>query len=188
MLSSNWSRRLDAHGTPELSAWKGERDLNSASIGIEIANAGHEGGCPPFAEVQVEAVIALCQDLCRRHSIANERVLAHSDVAPTRKRDPGEHFPWDRLANRGIGHWVNSVPIVGGPLFALGEKGAALLMMQTSLSLYGYDVELTGVNDAQTAVVISAFQRHFRPLRVDGQIDASTVETLRALIAALDAK
>jgi N-acetylmuramoyl-L-alanine amidase len=169
------------------SGWKGERDLNSASIGIEVANAGHDGGCPPFAEAQIEAVIALCQDICRRHSIVKERVLAHSDVAPKRKRDPGEHFPWDRLANSGVGHWVSSAPIVDGPIFALGEGGRSMRALQAMLALYGYNLELTGVNDAQTRVVVAAFQRHFRPARVDGEIDSSTVETLRTLQAALKA-
>lgn len=168
-----------------LGAWKGEHDLNSASIGIEIANAGHDGDCPPFAEAQIAAVIALSLDICERRSIVNERVLAHSDVAPRRKRDPGEHFPWDRLANSGVGHWVGSAPILGGPLFALGEGGSSIRALQAMLRLYGYDLELTGVNDAQTKAVVMAFQRHFRPSRVDGEIDSSTVETLRALLAAL---
>ncbi len=76
------------------SSWGGETDLNSASLGIEIVNGGHDAGLPPFAEAQIEAVIALCRDLAARHAIRPERILAHSDIAPQRKRDPGERFPW----------------------------------------------------------------------------------------------
>lgn len=170
-----------------LSAWKGERDLNSASIGIEIANPGHDGGCPPFAEVQITAVIMLCQDLRRRHSIANERVLAHSDVAPQRKRDPGEHFPWERLATAGVGHWVRPTPPSDEPLFAFRDEGPSMRALQAMLALYGYDLDVTGVNDTRTQAVVGAFQRHFRPIKVDGQIDFSTVETLRNLLDALKA-
>ena len=169
-------------------AWKGERDINSASIGIEIANPGHDGGCPPFAEPQIEAVIALCRDICQRHAIRNERVLAHSDIAPQRKRDPGEYFPWGRLAGEGVGHWVAPAGIEGRPLFAPSEEGPSVRALQAMLALYGYDLELTGVNDARTKTVVAAFQRHFRPERVDGEIDSSTVATLRDLLAALKAR
>ncbi len=168
-----------------LSAWKGERDINSVSIGIEIANPGHDGGCPPFADAQVEAAIALCKDICGRHAIPSQRVLAHSDIAPQRKRDPGEHFPWERLAGRGVGHWVAPARIEGGPLFASHGEGPSLRALQAMFALYGYDLELTGVNDARTKAVVAAFQRHFRPERVDGEIDSSTVETLRDLLAPL---
>ena len=80
-----------------VSSWKGERDVNSASIGVEIANSGHDGGLPPFTGAQIAATIALVKDISSRWNIRPERVLAHSDVAPARKRDPGERFPWARL-------------------------------------------------------------------------------------------
>ena len=167
--------------------WKGERDLNSASIGIEIANPGHDGGLPPFPAPQIEAVTALCIDICSRRSLPKARVLAHSDIAPKRKRDPGENFPWDRLARAGVGHWAEPAPLRGGPLFQPGEEGPSVRALQAMLALYGYGIELTGVNDAQTKTVVAAFQRHFRPAQVDGEVDASTVETLRALLAGLSA-
>ena len=165
--------------------WKGERDLNSASIGIEIVNPGHERGLPPFPEAQIAATIALCRDIGSRRAIRPERILAHSDIAPSRKRDPGERFPWDVLARAGVGHWVEPAPIGGAAAFGRGQEGPHVRALQALLALYGYGVELTGVYDRATEIVVTAFQRHFRPERVDGQPDESTIATLRALVAAL---
>ena len=164
--------------------WKGERDLNSASIGIEIANPGHDGGLPDFPRRQIDAVIALCRDIASRRAIAPARFLAHSDIAPARKRDPGERFPWDALAAAGVGLWVPPAPLEGEALFGLGHEGPHVRALQAMLGLYGYGVEMTGVFDRPTQVTLAAFQRHFRPARVDGAPDASTLKTLRALIAA----
>jgi N-acetylmuramoyl-L-alanine amidase len=168
--------------------WRGESDLNSASIGVEIVNAGHDGGSPPFPERQIEATIALGRDICGRWGIAPERVLAHSDVAPARKQDPGEAFPWERLWRAGLGHWIEPAPVSGGPLFAHEEEGPPVRALQAMLALYGYGVEITGVYDRQTRQSVTAFQRHFRPARVDGEADASTVATLKALIDGLERK
>ena len=165
--------------------WKGERDINSASIGIEIVNAGHDGGCPPFPRAQIEATIALCRDICDRRGIRPERVLAHSDIAPKRKRDPGETFPWDRLQREGVGHWTPPASICDEVLMAPGEEGPSVRALQAMLALYGYGIEMTGVNDSQTKTVVAAFQRHFRPERVDGIVDSSTVATLRRLLMTL---
>ncbi|PHR19011.1 MAG: N-acetylmuramoyl-L-alanine amidase [Hoeflea sp.] len=167
------------------SSWKGETDINSASIGIEIANPGHPAGSPPFEEAQIEAVIALCRDIIARHAIPAERVLAHSDVAPLRKQDPGEKFPWDRLHSEGIGHWVEPLPVGGGRFFQEGDAGEPVEALQTMLALYGYDVQVDGIFSAETAAAIRAFQRHFRPARVDGIADASTIGTLHQLLTAL---
>lgn len=167
------------------SSWKGETDINSASIGIEIANPGHPAGLPPFTEAQIGAVISLCQDIIARHGIPAERVLAHSDVAPMRKQDPGEKFPWHRLHKEGIGHWVEPLPVGGGRFFQEGDAGEPVEALQTMLALYGYDVQVDGVYSAGTAAAIRAFQRHFRPARVDGIADASTIGTLHQLLTAL---
>ena len=113
-------------------------------------------------------------------------MLAHSDIAPARKRDPGEKFPWDALARAGVGHWTEPAPISGGVLFGLGQEGQPIRALQAMLALYGYGIELTGVYDRQTKIVMTAFQRHFRPERIDGEADASTVATLRALVLSLD--
>ncbi len=166
-------------------SWKGESDLNSASIGIEIVNPGHDGGSPPFPDPQIEATIALARDISERWAIAPERVLAHSDIAPARKRDPGEVFPWATLWRSGVGHWTKPAPIRGSPLFAHEDEGRSVRALQAMLALYGYGVEITGIYDRQTRRVVAAFQRHFRPERVDGEADASTAATLKALIDGL---
>ncbi|GAB4350064.1 MAG: N-acetylmuramoyl-L-alanine amidase [Oricola sp.] len=167
------------------SFWNGETDINSCSIGIEIVNGGHEFGLPEFPDRQVAAVIGLARDIVARHGIAPERVLAHSDVAPGRKRDPGELFPWRRLAEEGVGHWVEPSPLGGGRFLARGDGGQPVEALQSMLALYGYRTSVSGVFDDNTAADIAAFQRHFRPARVDGVADASTIETLHRLLAAL---
>ncbi len=165
--------------------WKGESDLNSISIGIEIVNKGHDGGSPPYPDRQIAATIELACDLLSRWRIPPKRVLAHSDVAPTRKRDPGEVFPWERLWRGGVGHWVTPVALSGGAFFAHEEEGPPVRALQAMLALYGYGLELTGVYDRHTRAVVAAFQRHFRPSRVDGEADASTAATLKALVEGL---
>jgi N-acetylmuramoyl-L-alanine amidase len=169
-----------------LAAWAGESDINSASIGIEVHNPGHELGYPDFPELQLRAVEALCRDIIARRSIRPERVLAHSDVAPTRKKDPGEKFPWARLARAGIGHWVAPEPVTwADPGIARDAAGPLVADVQTLLASYGYGIEATGGFDPKTEFVVTAFQRHFRPERVDGRIDQSTITTLQRLIAGL---
>jgi N-acetylmuramoyl-L-alanine amidase len=164
-------------------SWNEETDINSCSIGVEIVNSGHDGGLPPFPEAQIAAVIALARDIVTRWTISPDRVLAHSDVAPGRKQDPGEHFPWERLHIDGVGHWVPPAPVHNGRVVSRGEEGLAVAAAQAMFSLYGYGVPLTGVFDAATEAVVAAFQRHFRPERIDGVIDGSTIRTLRELIA-----
>jgi N-acetylmuramoyl-L-alanine amidase len=167
--------------------WAGETDINSRSIGIEIDNPGHEFGYRAFPDAQIEAVIDLCHDILSRHAIAPERVLAHSDVAPLRKEDPGELFPWDRLHDAGIGHWVEPAPLVEGNILKRGSSDKAVLTLQERFRRYGYGLDVHGQFDEATEAVVRAFQRHFRPARVDGIADRSTVETLDRLIAALPA-
>ena len=165
-----------------LSSWAGETDINSCSIGIEIVNPGHDGGLPPYPDGQIAAVIDLCRAIVEHWSIPKDRVLAHSDVAPARKEDPGELFPWRRLAEAGIGHWVEpddpSDTIILGP----GETGPEIEALQDALAFYGYGLATTGIFDEATRQVVTAFQRHFRPARLDGLVDASTLATLQTLI------
>ena len=165
--------------------WKDDLDLNSCSIGIEIVNPGHDGALPPYPQAQIEAVAELCCDIAARHNIAPERVLAHSDIAPGRKRDPGEHFPWGMLHALGVGHWVAPAPIAGGRFLSPGELGQPVEALQAMLTLYGYPCPQTGLYDRETEAVVAAFQRRFRPTLVDGVADVSTITTLRDLIAAL---
>lgn len=165
------------------SSWAGVTDVNSASIGVELAHPGHDGGLPPWPEAQIAAVIRLCQDIMRRWSIPPHNVLAHSDVAPLRKQDPGENFPWERLAREGVGHWTAPAPAGGGRFLSPGEAGPPVEALQAMLALYGYGVEISGVYDALTEAAVRAFQRHFRQELVDGIADFSTIATLRNLIA-----
>ena len=172
-----------------VASWAGETDINSASVGIEIHNCGHELGYPDFPEAQLVALEALSKDIIARHGIRPERVLAHSDVAPMRKKDPGEKFPWARLARSGIGHWVAPEMLnPADPGIAHDAAGPLVAEVQGKLREYGYGIEATGVLDALTEFVVLAFQRHFRPERADGRIDQSTISTLERLIAALPAK
>jgi N-acetylmuramoyl-L-alanine amidase len=164
-------------------SWNGETDINSRSIGIEIANPGHDGDLPPFPEAQIARVIALARDVAVRWSIPPERVLAHSDIAPGRKQDPGERFPWARLHAEGVGHWVNPAPISDAPSLSRGDRGEPVAELQAMLASYGYGISPRGAFDEATEAVVAAFQRHFRPARVDGVADASTLATLRELIA-----
>ena len=164
--------------------WGRDTDINSCSIGIEIANAGHLGGLPPYPDPQIAAVRALGLDIARRWGIPADRVLAHSDVAPGRKEDPGERFPWAALHAGGLGHLVPPAPIRDGRFFAPGDGGQPVEALQAMFALYGYQLPVTGHFDAATRDVVAAFQRHFRQARVDGVADASTITTLRDLIAA----
>jgi N-acetylmuramoyl-L-alanine amidase len=166
-----------------ISHWQGEDDINSRSIGIEIQNPGHDLGYPDFPDEQMRAVEKLCLDILARNLIPKERVLAHSDVAPARKIDPGEKFDWARLARAGVGHWAPPASAARGPELRLGDKGDEVLVLQRRLRNYGYGIEPSGTFDVATEFVVSAFQRHFRQMRVDGRADRSTVETLDALLS-----
>jgi N-acetylmuramoyl-L-alanine amidase len=163
--------------------WAGETDINSASIGIEIHNPGHDAGYPDFPESQMLAVEALARDIIARRAIEARLVLAHSDVAPRRKADPGEKFDWRRLAAAGIGHWVEPAPIAGDAGHGLGDESGDIHRLQEQLAAYGYDAPVSGRYCIQTQAVITAFQRHFRPALVNGRADRSTIDTLNRLIS-----
>lgn len=166
------------------SEWAGETDINSCSIGIEIANPGHDHGYPDFSKRQIAAVTALCRSIQTRNTISPVRVLAHSDVAPARKQDPGEKFTWRTLYESGVGHWVKPAPIMNfGQILEPGSRGDAVIALQKSLLEYGYGVDISGEYDSTTFEVVTAFQRHFRPERIDGIADPSTRSTLQELLA-----
>jgi N-acetylmuramoyl-L-alanine amidase len=169
-----------------VSHWAGATDLNSASIGIEIQNPGHEHGYPEFSSAQMAAVADLSRDVVARHGILSQDVLAHSDIAPGRKIDPGEKFDWCWLHAQGVGHWVEPVAVDPNDAgFERGHFGAAVRQAQSALRAYGYGVEVTGTLDPHTANVLRSFQLHFRPARVDGLLDQSTLLTLDKLLSAL---
>jgi N-acetylmuramoyl-L-alanine amidase len=160
------------------SRWAGASDINGRSVGVEIVNPGHEFGYRPFPEAQMEAVADLAREIVARHAIPPARVLGHSDVAPRRKQDPGELFDWVRLAREGVGLWPEDVD--DGP-----QDTPPVAEIQAMLGRFGYGVPNTGVLDEETRIVLAAFQRHFRPSRVDGEIDGDTVARLGWLIARL---
>jgi len=163
------------------SFWRGATDINSVSVGIEIVNPGHEFGYVPFPDVQIAAVIELVADIRSRWTIPDSRILGHSDVAPGRKEDPGELFPWKRLAEAGHGLWAEPAPAPGAPL-AHGDEGTGVFALQAGLTRCGYDCAPTGTYDDWTTTVVTAFQRHWRPTRLDGAADGETRARLMAIL------
>ena len=166
-----------------VSFWKGERDINSVSIGVELVNPGHEFGYQEFPEAQIEALIGLLDAIHSRWEIPNGRILGHSDVAPDRKLDPGEKFPWKRLAQDGHGLWLEPPAAPGAPL-AMGDEGTGVFALQAGLTRLGYDSAPSGQYDAQTQTIVAAFQRHWRPECVDGIADGETRARLVHLLRA----
>lgn len=146
--------------------WRGRRDVNADSVGIEIVNPGHEWGYRAFPAVQMAAVLELCRGILSRHAIPARNVVGHSDIAPDRKQDPGELFPWAWLAAQGVGVWTDEVEAPGDIL--------------DDLAAIGYDVRFPA------ATLITAFQRHFLPDGITGVADARTAGRLAALRRLLD--
>ena len=150
--------------------WAGATDINARSIGIELVNPGHEFGYCPFSEAQMAALIALATEITVRHPIPPRRILGHSDVAPRRKQDPGELFDWARLADAGLGLWPRVE--IGNKLPQIDPRRSAELLAE-----FGY--ETVDLHASATA-----FQRHFRPSRIDGELDGDCLRRLLALTAA----
>ena len=164
-----------------VSSWKGQKDINARSVGIEIVNPGHEFGYRPFPEAQIVAVIELVTEIRTRWTIDDASIVGHSDVAPDRKQDPGELFPWKRLADAGHGLWADAPAAPGLPL-GEGAEGAAVFALQAGFTRLGYDCAPSGRFDAHTTAVVTAFQRHWRPEKVDGVADGATRARLIALL------
>jgi N-acetylmuramoyl-L-alanine amidase len=162
-----------------ISFWRGYTGLNSRSIGIEIVNPGHEWGYREFPVLQLAAVCDLCLEILSRHPIPQRNVVAHSDVAPDRKEDPGEKFDWEGLARNGVGIWPEDAPDLGTA--GAVRDAASLRDVRRALSDIGYDVAPTGALDPALATVLRAFQRHWRPVAVTGQADAGTLLRLLAV-------
>ncbi|MBM3503401.1 MAG: N-acetylmuramoyl-L-alanine amidase [Alphaproteobacteria bacterium] len=163
-----------------VASWHGETDINSCSIGIELANPGHEFGYRAFAEPQMRALERLALDVMKRHDISAARVLGHSDVAPERKIDPGELFDWQRLAVRGIGLWPDRSETTTDQRPLDEGDHDAVAFVQAQLQQGGYGIEVDGHYGSQTRAVVTAFQRHFRPSRIDGRCDTETLICLEA--------
>jgi N-acetylmuramoyl-L-alanine amidase len=166
-----------------VSFWKGERDINSVSIGVELVNPGHDDGYPDFPADQIDALIGLMDAIRGRWDIPDGRILGHSDVAPDRKVDPGEKFPWKRLAQDGHGLWLEPPAAPGVPL-GVGDEGTGVFALQAGLTRLGYDSAPSGHYDAHTETIVRAFQRHWRPGQVDGIADGETRARLVHLLRA----
>jgi N-acetylmuramoyl-L-alanine amidase len=166
-----------------VSFWKGERDINAVSIGIELVNPGHEFGYRAFPAPQIATLIGLLDEIRGRWSVPDARIIGHSDVAPQRKQDPGEMFPWARLAQAGHGLWIEPPAAPGAPL-GEGDEGTGVFALQAGLTRLGYDSAPSGRYDAATAIIVTAFQRHWRPARVDGIADGETRARLVHLLRA----
>jgi N-acetylmuramoyl-L-alanine amidase len=172
------SRRADHAGA---SFWRGHVQLNLSSIGIEIVNPGPVAGSfAPYDGAQVDAVVALLKDIVRRHGIAPDAVLGHSDIAPQRKIDPGPAFPWERLAREGLVAWPDAARVAAlRPAYELALPDVA--WFQQRLARHGYEVPRHGTLDTATRNVVAAFQMKYRPRRYDGEPDAETAAVLAAL-------
>ena len=172
------------------SEWQGETNINSCSIGIEIVNGGHDwpnadGSLPPFPDAQIIAVIALCKDIESRHGRLT--LLGHSDIAPMRKIDPGEHFPWSGLAAAGLGYWPEVQSDDRRVLFDAGSRDRGVAILQRGLAHMGYSARVSGVMDEATLKSVDALQRRYRQDQVDGIVDIHTMDSVRALIEQMSA-
>lgn len=167
-----------------VSYWTGREGLNDFSIGIEIVNPGHEFGYRPFPEKQMRGVETLLADIWRRHPIIRHNVVAHSDIAPMRKEDPGEYFDWARLAAQGLVEWLpvdmdmNWRRIVGP-----GDSGSVVKKLQEGLRHYGYLITVDGEYDAETAAVVRAFRRRFSQANLCDEWTAEAEDVLQRLLA-----
>ena len=150
-----------------VSSWRGITNVNSASVGIEIINPGHEWGYVPFPEPQMAALVPLVSDIVQKHDIARANVVGHSDIAPARKLDPGELFDWQRLAKSNLA--------LARPTESLLDPKWADSGFMLALERFGYDI-----SDAQATV--RAFQRRFRPEMIDGIVDGECRAILLSLL------
>ena len=187
-----------------VSRWQGDDDLNSRSIGIEIVNGGHDfrrpdGSLEPYPVAQIETVIDLCLAITQRWQVPQTRIVGHSDIAPARKTDPGEHFPWQKLAAAGIGLVPGPVSVTageasGGPAamndlaligrgVGAGDTGAAIVRLQEALATIGYDLDVTGNYAKATHLAVMAFQRRWVQNRVTGQADLVTLQCIERVAA-----
>ncbi|MFJ0855027.1 N-acetylmuramoyl-L-alanine amidase [Bordetella bronchiseptica] len=180
-----------------ISAWYGQSTMNSTSIGIELVNPGWTNGegnwtrgghgdtdsrhWAPYSDAQIETLIVLLRDIVARHGIAPENIVGHSDIAPQRKVDPGPLFPWQRLAQAGLGRWYDEAGAAAHLARLQAEGIPDIAWFQGQLARLGYATPQSGVLDTATHNVLAAFQMHYRPARHDGQPDAETAAIMLAL-------
>lgn len=165
-----------------VSSWQGEGNLNHRSIGIELDNFGHAFGPEPFPAPQIDTLVNLLGYLTKTYAIPSRRIVGHSDVAPLRKKDPGEQFPWAVLARKGFGLWPFGTKV--SETMPLLPTDA--LAMQRALSDIGYGCPQTGIWDEETQKVCLAFQRHFTPQELTGYPSDATCRMAQALLAVVN--
>lgn len=177
-----------------VSSWRTDKNLNDTSIGIEIVNLGYKADATgyktfePFSEDQIKKVAALAKDIVTRYNIPATNVLAHSDIAPTRKQDPGPMFPWKKLYDEyQIGMWYdemakqNFMTSAQTDIDTKYNEPSFIFLVQTALQKFGYDILPNGKWDDTTKKTIEALQYHFRPQNYNGILDAETWAVLQAL-------
>lgn len=163
-----------------ISSWQGKDDVNSRSIGIEISNRGSE----PYTKEQLFSLALLCKDICFRHGIPPENIIGHSDVAPDRKQDPGEHFPWAKMARHDVGAWPK---VEAKDKFNAAAAAKSPKQLKKLFNEAGYGVGAFGKNKPKLKEIITAFQRHFEPevfsdaTKTPGVATEETVARLRAV-------
>jgi N-acetylmuramoyl-L-alanine amidase len=169
-----------------ISQWKGATALNASSIGIEIVNAGPRPNASgelvytDYPKSQIDVIVQLVRQITQRHGITPDRVLGHSDIAPSRKTDPGPKFPWKRLAEEGLAVWPDEKKVDA----VIAKYQTALpdiAWFQNKLKLFGYAPPLSGQLDQETKDVLVAFQMRFRPNNYAGQPDAQSAAILDVL-------
>ncbi|NVJ70081.1 MAG: N-acetylmuramoyl-L-alanine amidase [Alphaproteobacteria bacterium] len=165
-----------------VSAWRGQENLNHTSIGIELVNPGHEFGYREFPGPQIETLLTLLSGLKTRHTISVEGFVGHSDIAPDRKTDPGELFPWRRLAQAGFGLWSDAEAQSTEMLASIGDYGRNVAMLNKQLGIIGYHLNDAEKFDVATECAVRAFQAHWRPETVSGCYDRGTAARLHDIV------
>ncbi|WP_286828078.1 MULTISPECIES: N-acetylmuramoyl-L-alanine amidase [Kordiimonas] len=166
-----------------VSSWQGRENLNHYSIGIELVNPGHEFGYREFPGRQISSLLDLLTDLKKRHTIPVAHFIGHSDIAPDRKTDPGELFPWKLLAKNGFGLWSDADGSDTEAIARRGDTGDIVGNLNKQLGIVGYPLNHTGSFDAATESIIRAFQAHWRPETVSGCFDKGTAARLADIVS-----
>lgn len=161
--------------------WRGETDINARSIGIELQNPGHQGGYKNFADPQIHMLIDMLRDILSRYDIPARNIVGHAEIAPMRKDDPGERFPWQRLAESDIGLWHGLSTNAGGASVDWSDI-AAVTELQEKLIALGFDLVPYGTYSTETEAAVKAFQRHWQQGHASGMADQQTVAILDALL------
>jgi N-acetylmuramoyl-L-alanine amidase len=165
------------------SHWRGVNGINAVSVGIELANPGHDHGYPEFPPAQMEALLWLCRGIKERHGVTDRNIVAHSDIAFLRKRDPGEKFDWAWLAREGVGVFPFGAQPVTGAVLKRGDTGQPVMRLQKALANWGYGLKIDGRYAEKTEACVLAFQRHWRPEALTGAWDEACAGRLALLLA-----